>query len=78
MFYMIIAVVFPSLGMTMLVVASAFLNLELSIPFILIATGILIFVQMMFLPLERYTDESGADKKKSILARANAHLEVCG
>ena len=53
MFYMIMAVVFPSLGMTMLVVASAFLSLELSATFIIIATGILIFIQFMFLSLFR-------------------------
>src|SRR3989338_5235476 len=53
MIYMILAVVLPSLGMTMLVVVASFLALELSLTFILIAAGILIFVQFIFLTLFR-------------------------
>jgi len=53
MLYMIIAIVVPSLGMTMLVVIAAFLSLELSLVFIIIATSGLVFIQLMFLSLFR-------------------------
>lgn len=53
MLYMILAIVVPSLGMTMFVVIAAFMALELSTTFILIATGGLIFIQLVFLSLFR-------------------------
>jgi len=53
MLYMILAIIIPSLGMTMLVVVAAFLALELSFLFIVLAVGGLIFIQMLFLSLFR-------------------------
>ncbi len=51
--YMIMAVVLPSLGMTMLVVIGAFLSLELSMTFIVIAICAFVFIDMLFLSLFR-------------------------
>lgn len=51
MLYMILAIIVPSLGMTMLVVVGAFLALELSLIFIITATIGLILIQLIFLSL---------------------------
>ncbi len=51
--YMILAVVLPSLGMTMLVVVGAFLSLELSLTFIIVAAGIMVFIELLFVSLFR-------------------------
>ena len=49
MFYMMVAVIFPSLGATMLIVMATFIGFELSLPILLVGAGLLIFVQFMFL-----------------------------
>jgi len=51
MLYMVLAIVVPSLGMTVFSIIAAFLSLELSMTFIIIAVMILSFVQFMFLSL---------------------------
>lgn len=49
MFYMMVAVIFPSLGATMLIVMATFVGFELSLPILLVGAGALVFVQFMFL-----------------------------
>ena len=49
MFYMMVAVIFPSLGATMLIVMATFIGFELSLPILLAGAGGLVFVQFMFL-----------------------------
>ena len=55
MFYMIIAVILPSLGVTMLVVFSSFVDFELSLTIFLIIAGLLAFVQFMFLSMMKFS-----------------------
>ena len=49
MFYMMIAVIVPSLGVAMLIVLSSFLAFELSLTFLLIIALFVAFIQFMFL-----------------------------
>lgn len=49
MFYMMIAIIFPSLGVTMIVVLATFLGLQVDLVFLLLIAGILGFIQFMFL-----------------------------
>lgn len=49
MFYMLVAIVFPSLGMTLLVVISLFLGFTLTLTMLLIFAFAMAFVQMLFL-----------------------------
>ncbi|MBR9675869.1 type II secretion system F family protein [Candidatus Woesearchaeota archaeon] len=51
MFYMMIAVIVPSLGMTMLVVIATFIGIKLSLAVLLSITGLLGFVQFMFVAM---------------------------
>ena len=51
MFYMMIAVIVPSLGMTMLVVLATFMGLQLSLMVLLSITGLLGFMQFMFIAM---------------------------
>ena len=55
MFYMIIAVILPSLGITMLVVLSSFIELQLSLTILLIIAFFLGFIQFMFLALIKFS-----------------------
>lgn len=55
MFYMIIAVILPSLGITMLVVLSSFIDFELNLTIFLIIAGFLAFVQFMFLSMIKFS-----------------------
>jgi archaeal flagellar protein FlaJ len=48
MFYMIIAVILPSLGITMLIVLSSFISLELSLSFLISVAIMLGLLQFMF------------------------------
>ena len=48
MFYMIIAVILPSLGITMFIVLSSFIGLKLNLLFLMIIVGFLAFIQFMF------------------------------
>lgn len=49
MFYMIIAVIIPSLGVTMLVVLTSFLDVEIKLLYLLLIAIVLATMQMMFL-----------------------------
>jgi archaeal flagellar protein FlaJ len=49
MFYMMIAIIVPTLGTTMLAVISNFIAIEISLPMLLVISFALAFVQMMFL-----------------------------
>ena len=55
MFYMIIAVILPSLGITMLIVMSTFIEFELSLAFLLFVAFFLGFIQFMFLAIIRFS-----------------------
>jgi len=48
MFYMMIAVIVPSLGTTVLIVLSTFIGFQLSLPFLLAIAGMVGFIQLMF------------------------------
>ncbi|MBN1275690.1 type II secretion system F family protein [Candidatus Woesearchaeota archaeon] len=51
MFYMMAAIIIPSLGVTMLVILATFIGLHLSLGVLLIITGMVAFVQFMFLSI---------------------------
>jgi flagellar protein FlaJ len=48
MFYMMMAVIVPSLGTTVLIVLVTFIGFNLSLPFLLVIAGLVGFVQLMF------------------------------
>jgi pilus assembly protein TadC len=49
MFYMMIAVILPSLGAIMVIVMATFIGFQISLSALLIAAGLLVFMQFMFL-----------------------------
>ncbi len=51
MFYMMMAVIVPSLGITMFIILTTFIGLNLSLPFLLMISMLIGFVQFMFLSL---------------------------
>ena len=51
MFYMIIAVILPSIGITMFIVMTTFLSINIGLPVLLVISLILGFVQFMFLAM---------------------------
>ncbi|MBD3204555.1 hypothetical protein GF327_09770 [Candidatus Woesearchaeota archaeon] len=51
MFYMLIAVVVPSLGITLLTIMTVFLGLTLSLPILMVIAGLLAFMQFMFVAI---------------------------
>jgi flagellar protein FlaJ len=53
MFYMMIAVIIPSLGMTMLIVLATFMGFKLTLGVLLSIVGLLGFVQFMFVAIIR-------------------------
>ena len=55
MFYMIVAVILPSLGMTMLIILSSFIHFELSLTILLALAGFLGFVQFMFISVVKFS-----------------------
>ena len=55
MFYMIIAVILPSLGMTMLIILSSFIKFQLSLTILLAIAGFLGFLQFMFISLVKFS-----------------------
>ena len=55
MFYMIIAVILPTLGVTMLIVLSSFIAFEISLTIFMIIAGLLAFVQFMFLSMIKFS-----------------------
>lgn len=55
MFYMIIAVILPSLGVTMIVVFSSFVQFELGLPILMFIAFLLGFMQFMFLSIIKFS-----------------------
>ena len=55
MFYMIIAVILPSLGMTMMIILSSFIKFELSLTILLVISGFLGFLQFMFISIVKFS-----------------------
>ncbi|MBI3034852.1 type II secretion system F family protein [Candidatus Woesearchaeota archaeon] len=55
MFYMIVAVILPSLGMTMLIILSSFIKFEISLTVLLALAGFLGFVQFMFISMVKFS-----------------------
>ena len=55
MFYMIIAVILPSLGMTMLIILSSFIQFELSLTILLSLAGFLGFIQFIFIAMVKFS-----------------------
>ena len=55
MFYMIIAVILPSLGITMLIILSAFINFEVSLTILIVIAVLLGFLQFMFLSIIKFS-----------------------
>jgi len=53
MFYMLIAIVLPSLGTTMFVIITGFMNLEINLNFLMIIAFFLVVIQFMFMSLFR-------------------------
>ena len=51
MFYMMISVIVPSLGITMLVIMATFLGIHLSLTVLLAIAGFIGFIQMMFMSI---------------------------
>ena len=58
MFYMIIAVILPSLGMTMTIILSSFLQFELSLTILLAIAVFLGFIQFMFISMVKFSRPS--------------------
>jgi flagellar protein FlaJ len=55
MFYMMVAIIIPSLGVTMLVVLATFVGLNITMTVFLMIAGVLGFTQFMFLSIIRST-----------------------
>lgn len=55
MFYMIIAVILPSLGVTVLVVMSSFIKFNIDLTIFLVIAFLLAFVQFMFLSMIKFS-----------------------
>ena len=55
MFYMIIAVILPSLGVTILVVFSSFIKFEFDLTIFLTVAFLLAFIQFMFLSMIKFS-----------------------
>ena len=55
MFYMIIAVILPSIGVTMLIILSSFIEFELSLTLLMVIAFFLGFVQFMFLSIVKFS-----------------------
>jgi archaeal flagellar protein FlaJ len=53
MFYMMTAIIMPSLGVTMLIVLSSFISLQLSLTILLVLAGFIGLLQVMFLLMIR-------------------------
>jgi pilus assembly protein TadC len=55
MFYMIVAVILPSLGITMLIILSSFIQFELSLTILILLACFLGFVQFMFIAIVKFS-----------------------
>ncbi|MFH1134362.1 MAG: type II secretion system F family protein [Nanoarchaeota archaeon] len=51
MFYMIMAIIMPSLGMTMFMILATFIGLKVNLTILLILVGVMAFVQFMFVAI---------------------------
>ncbi|MBI2651441.1 type II secretion system F family protein [Candidatus Woesearchaeota archaeon] len=58
MFYMIIAVILPSLGVTILVVLSSFIEFQLTLTVFMVIAFLLAFIQFMFLSMIKFSRPS--------------------
>jgi flagellar protein FlaJ len=59
MFYMIVAVILPSIGVTMFVILVSFLSIKLSLSTLLIIAGLMGFVQFMFYTVVKSSRPAG-------------------
>ena len=55
MFYMIIAVILPSLGMTMLIILASFIEFELSLTILISIAFFMGFIQFMFISMVKFS-----------------------
>ncbi len=55
MFYMIIAVILPSLGITMLIIMSSFIKFQLSLTILIVLACLLGFMQYMFISMVKFS-----------------------
>jgi len=55
MFYMIIAVIMPSLGITMLIILSSFIEIQISLGMLMVIAGFLGLIQLMFISLVKFS-----------------------
>jgi archaeal flagellar protein FlaJ len=55
MFYMIVAVIMPSLGITMLIILSSFIELKLSLGILMVICGFLALIQIIFISLVKFS-----------------------
>ena len=55
MFYMIIAVILPSLGITMMIILSSFIKFQLSLTILLVIAGFLGFLQFLFISMVKFS-----------------------
>jgi len=55
MFYMIIAVILPTLGTTMLVVFTSFVDIQINLTIFMVIAGMLAFMQFMFLSMIKFS-----------------------
>jgi flagellar protein FlaJ len=53
MFYMMISIIIPSLGITMMVVLATFMGLKVTMPFFIVLAALIGLVQFMFLSMIR-------------------------
>lgn len=51
MFYMIVAVIFPSIGFIMLIIITSFIGFQIDLPIMLIIVGMIGFMQFMFISM---------------------------
>jgi len=52
---MIIAVILPTLGVTMMIVFSSFVEIEISLTILLVVASFLAFIQFMFLSMIKFS-----------------------
>lgn len=53
MFYMMVSIILPSIGTTMLVILATFIGLNITMPFFVAIAGVIAFMQFMFLSIIR-------------------------
>jgi len=55
MFYMMVAVILPSLGMTMMIILSSFIKFQFSVTVLMTIAGLLAFLQFMFVSMVKFS-----------------------